>query len=70
MGVTCNGWKADKFRKRLLERGFNLIEDKPLDTEGKVHLFTIECEDEDFHEMALKLASTLKQLQIEVKQSN
>lgn len=70
LGITCDLWKVEKFRKRLLERGFTLDFDDKLTPEGNVHLFRVICEDEDFHETALKLESTLRQLEIEVKQSN
>lgn len=70
IGITCDFYKTDRFRARLIEKGFDIKFDKPATIDGKIHLFTIEVEDKDYVETCSKLAIILKQLEIECKQSN
>ena len=70
IGVTCDDYKAKKFRKRLREKGFEIVHDEPLLTGVKIQLFKIECNEDEFLEMKVKLEKVLKELEIEIKNSN
>ena len=70
IGVTCDDYKAEKYRKRLLEKGFEIVFDSRMTNTKNVHLFKIECKEEDFAETKAKLQKVLIQLDIEQKQSN
>ena len=70
IGITCDDWKIEKFRKRLLEKGFTLNFDGKLTKDGSVHMFTVKCTDSEYPETLQKLNTILKQLEIECKQSN
>lgn len=70
IGVTCDDYKAKKYRKRLLEKGFEIVHDEPLLKGVNVHLFKVEVDEDDFLEMKVKLEEVLKELEIEIKNSN
>ena len=46
IGVTCDDYKAKKYRKRLLEKGFEIVHDEPLLKGVNVHLFKVEVDEE------------------------
>lgn len=71
IGVTCDDYKKEKFRKRLIERKFTIIHDKPLLCEGsKVHLFKVEVNEDELQQEKKRLQKVLQELEIEIKQSN
>lgn len=69
IGITCDNYKADFFRKGLLKDGFKLEYDGSSGVH-QVHLFRIEVEESGYTEMTKKISKTVKRLEIEFKQSN
>lgn len=70
LGITCDEYKTEKFRERFKKEGFNIVIDKGISSLTDVHFFRIECSDEDFPKMVKKMEIVLKELEIEIKQSN
>lgn len=70
IGITCDFWKVEIFRRRLIEQGFELSVDAVLSKESKVHFFKIAVTEDKYDETFSKLGRVLKQLEIECKQSN
>lgn len=60
IGVACDYFKANKYRKRLIEKGFAIIYDKPM-VNMNVHIFKIEVDESE----TIKVGKVLKQLEIE-----
>jgi hypothetical protein len=69
IGITCDNYKANKFRKGLLKDGFVLEYDGESGIKN-VHLFRIECSHEEFQEMTNRIGKTVKRLELEFKRSN
>ena len=69
IGITCDYWKIEKFRKRILEKEF-VIEFDGESGITNVWLFRIECDEKDFANISDKIRIMLQQLDIELKQSN
>lgn len=69
IGITCDNYKANKFRKGLLKDGFVLEYDGESGIKN-VHLFRIECSREEFQQMQNRVAKTVKRLELEFKRSN
>lgn len=69
IGITCDDYKADKFRKWLLKDGYKLEYDGESGIPN-VHLFRIECEEKDFGRMQHKIKTSLQHYEIKFKQSN
>lgn len=70
IGITCDFYKTERFRKRILENNFNIDFDAVLSTNNKIHLFRIKVEEKDYEEALAKIGKMLTQLEIECKQSN
>lgn len=70
IGVTCDNYKTEKFRKRLIERGFKIVFEGNLKKATNVHIFKIEVDEDYFLEEKERLQKVLKELEIELKQSN
>lgn len=69
IGITCDDYKTQKFRKGLLKQGFVLKHDGESGID-KVHLFQIEVEDKDYSKMIEKVSKVVKLLELEFKRSN
>jgi hypothetical protein len=69
IGITCDDYKTDKFRKGLLKEGLTLEFDGKSGIDG-VHLFRIEVEQNDFPDMMQRIGKITRRLEIEFKQSN
>lgn len=69
IGITCDDYKANKFRKGLLKEGYILEYDGKSGI-NQIHLFRIEVPAEDFQEMVNKIGKTVKKLELEFKHSN
>lgn len=70
IGITCDSYKANKFRERFQKEDFNIVSDKKLSELTDVHMFRIECEEEAFPETVKRLSNVLRELEIEIKHSN
>lgn len=69
IGITCDKYKVNSFRKGLLKAGFVLKYDGESGV-GNSHLFTIEVREEDFKAEQEKIGKLLKKLNLEAKHSN
>lgn len=69
IGITCDDYKANKFRKGLLKEGFALEYDGESGING-VHLFRVEVEAKDYEQMVKRVGKTVKKLDMEFKRSN
>lgn len=69
IGITCDLYKVNYFRKGLLADGFKLEYDGPSGIKG-THLFRIEVEAKDFNSTKDLVAKTVKKLEVGVKRSN
>ena len=69
IGITCDDYKANKFRKGLLKEGFTLEYDGKSGIKG-VHLFRIDVDEKDYDEMVKKIGKTVRKLDVEFKRSN
>lgn len=69
IGITCDDYKTDKFRKGLLKEGLVIAYDGESGI-PKVHLFRIECSDKDYSKMVERIGKTVRLLELEFKRSN
>lgn len=69
IGITCDNYKANKFRKGLLKDGFKLEYDGKSGIKD-VHLFRVEVDEKDYDEMVKRIGKTVKRLDVEFKHSN
>ena len=69
IGITCDTYKANSFRKGLLKEGFTIEYDGQSGAKG-VHLFRVEVQDKDYYEMINKIGKTVNRLEFEFKHSN
>jgi hypothetical protein len=69
IGITCDDYKANKFRKGLMKAGFELEYDGKSGIKN-VHLFRVECEEKDYEKMVEQIGKTVKRLDVEFKHSN
>jgi hypothetical protein len=69
IGITCDDYKAKKFRKGLLKAGFILEYDGICEIKG-VHLFRIEVEAKDYADMLEKVGKIIRKLELEFKHPN
>ena len=69
IGITCDDYKANKFRKGLLKAGFTLEYDGESGV-NQVHLFRVEVQEKDFKSMQEKIGKTIRRLDLEFKHSN
>lgn len=70
IAITCDNYKVENYRKRLIKEGFKLAVDTNLYGYSDVHIFKIECTDAEYKNTCEKLRTVLTQLEIEIKQSN
>lgn len=68
IGIVCDNYKADFFRKGLLEEGYELEHDEP--NLKDTHLFRIEVDETDYLAMKLKVHTTTKRLEYSFKHLN
>lgn len=61
IGITCDDYKADKFRKGLLKAGFTLEYDGESGV-NQVHLFRVEVPEKDFNSMQEKIGETISRI--------
>lgn len=69
IGITCDDYKTEKFRERILKEGFVFAFDGKSHING-LHLFSIEVDEKDFNSIRVKLSIILTELEISFKQSN
>lgn len=69
IGITCDDYKSDKFRKGLLKAGFTLEYDGESGI-SQVHLFRVEVQMKDYDEILKRIAKTVRRLDLEFKHSN
>lgn len=69
IGITCDDYKVDKFRKALLKEGFSFVYDGESGIK-KVHLFQIEVRNEDYKKTVEKISKSVEKLELEFKHSN
>jgi hypothetical protein len=69
IGITCDDYKADKFRKGLLKEELTLEYDVQSGING-VHLFRVEVDAKDFDKMQNRIGKIIRKLDLEFKRSN
>jgi len=66
IGITCDDYKADFFRKGLLREGYEIVYDGG---DRGIHLFKIEVDEKDFESMKVKVGKTAQRLNLKFKHS-
>ena len=69
IGITCDNYKRDFFRKGLRKEKLEITYDGSSSIAG-VHIFKIEVEESQFVSMQERLRKIITRLDIEFKQSN
>lgn len=69
IGITCDQYKVRKYRRGLLNDGYELQFDGPSGI-SNVHLFKIETTEHEFETVKKKVAKTIAKLELELKRSN
>ena len=69
IGITCDIYKANSFRKGLLKDGFTLEYDGQSGIKD-VHLFRVEVSEKVYDEMVKRIGKTVRRLELEFKHSN
>lgn len=69
IGITCDEYKTNRFRKGLLQAGFTLEFDGKSGVKN-VHLFRIAVDEKDWEEVVKKVDKTVKRIELGVKRSN
>ena len=68
IGIVCDNYKANKYRKRFLKEGYTFEYDKP--SIRDTHLFRIEVDEKNYNKEKNKIEKILTQLEFEIKNSN
>lgn len=69
IGITCDDYKANKYRKRFQKKGYQFEYDGPSGI-PQVHLFRVEVEENDFAKEQRNVAKIIQELEIDLKRSN
>lgn len=69
IGITCDDYKANKFRKWILKAGHVLEYDGESGIDN-VHLFRIECTEAEFGKRKFEIGKLIQRMELDFKQSN